>query len=163
MGRLILAGTVFALLVAGGVARADEQESLRSELEASFSFDGTSVTTQRVRTDLTTVGDPSNAGLRLVKEVDKPAALPGETLIYTISYRNFSSEALTSIVLHDSTPAFTHCVSAQCVAPFPASISSCQVTTEPAPGETGTIEWTLVGTLLPGSVGPFEYRVTVDD
>src|SRR5439155_14150702 len=64
------------------------------------------------RTDTTTVGNPTTAGLTLATAVDKATARPGEVLTYTITYTNNSSDALASVIVYDSTPAFTTFVSA---------------------------------------------------
>ncbi len=112
------------------------------------------------RTDTTTVGTASSAGLTLSKSVDKAAALPGDTLVYTIVYRNDSSGPLNTLVINDNTPAFTTFLSAAC-APNPPVISACTVTTQPALGGTGAIVWTLTGTLMPGSTSSVTFSVKV--
>jgi uncharacterized repeat protein (TIGR01451 family) len=112
------------------------------------------------RTDTTTVGTASSAGLTLNKSVDKAAALPGDILTYTIVYRNDSSGPLNTLVINDNTPAFTTFLSAAC-APNPPVISACAVTTLPILGGTGAIVWTLTGTLMPGSTSSVTFSVKV--
>lgn len=120
-----------------------------------------------LRGDITTVGTPSSAGLTLNKTVNKTAALPGETLIYSITYRNSSSAPLSSITIHDNVPSFTVSPLACCVnpasacldsatAPFPADITGCSATIS---GET--IDWVLTGNLAPGGIGSVKFQVTI--
>jgi uncharacterized repeat protein (TIGR01451 family) len=120
-----------------------------------------------LRSDITTVGNPSSAGLILTKTVDKATALPGEALIYTITYSNSSSAPLSSITIHDSVPGFTVSPSACCVnpsstclgsaaTPFPTNISACTATVSGS-----TIDWSLTGTLAPGSTGQVKFQVTI--
>jgi uncharacterized repeat protein (TIGR01451 family) len=113
-------------------------------------------------TDLTTVGIPAAAGLTLLKEVDKPTAFPDETLAYTLTYTNNSSEPLNNITITDATPAHTTFVSATCVLPLPLNISACSVTTAPPPSSTGSITWTLTGSLAPGASGTVTYSVVIE-
>lgn len=88
-------------------------------------------------------------------------ALPGETLVYTITYSNQSSEALGEIIIFDSTPAFTTFVSAGNGA-LPASLLGVAVSV-PAAGQAGVVRWTFTGTLNPGSKGAVTYSVMVTD
>ena len=106
---------------------------------------------------------PVNELPRVIKAVDEAKALPGETLVYTISYRNASSEPLEAIVIDDATPTFTTFLSAACGTPLPASITGCTVTVEPTVGAPGAVQWTLDGVLNPGGEGTVEYQVTVDN
>jgi uncharacterized repeat protein (TIGR01451 family) len=120
-----------------------------------------------LRSDITTVGNPSSAGLTLNKTVDKTAALPGDSLIYSITYSNSSSAPLNLITIHDSVPSFTVSPLACCVnpsssclgsatAPFPADITGCAATIS---GDS--IEWVLTGNLAPGSTGTVKFQVTI--
>lgn len=110
-------------------------------------------------TDLTTVGAASTLGLSLVKAVDKAAALPGETLTYTLTYANQSGDVLRDVVLYDQTPAFTVFLSAT-NGPLPGHLTNCVMVT-PAPGASGALRWTFDGTLAPAGRGTVTYRVTV--
>ena len=112
--------------------------------------------------DTTTVGTVS-AGLVLTKAVDKATALAGDTVTYTLTYQNNSNAPISSIVVNDATPAFTTFLSAICVPPLPAAITACTVTTAPAVGATGSVKWTLTGSLSPSSTGQVEYKVKVDN
>lgn len=113
------------------------------------------------RADTTTVGQPGGSGLSITKSVDRATVLPGQTLTYTITYLNQASSPLSSIVIHDTTPPFTQHVSAACGAPLPADLSACTVTSQPAAGGTGAIEWTLTGTLAPGRSGTVSFTLQV--
>ncbi len=132
-------------------------------LTAQYSFLNAlpSLNASYTRTDLTTVGTPSNAALKLVKSVDKATALPGDTLVYTITFTNNSSGPLSNIVINDSTPAYTRYVSAGCGAPLPADLTACTVSTQPPVNGTGAIKWTLTGSVASGGTGTLTYSVKV--
>ena len=117
------------------------------------------LSTTATRTDLTTVGNPTSAGLALVKSVDRATALPGGTITYTITYTNNSSDALSNVILHDSTPAFTTFTSAA-NGPLPGGLSGVTLSA-PSAGASGAIRWTFTGTLAPGSSGSVTFRVTL--
>ena len=114
--------------------------------------------------DTTTVGAVS-AGLVLTKAVDKATALAGDTVTYTLTYQNNSSAPISSIVINDATPAYTTFLSARCVVPppLPAAITACTVTASPAVGATGSVKWTLTGTLSPSATAQVSYSVKVDN
>jgi len=110
--------------------------------------------------DLTTVGTPTTAGLRLEKAVDKATALPGANLTYTLTFTNDSSGVISNIVINDATPAYTVFVSTACGAPLPLSLTACSVTA-PAAGQTGNIQWTFTGTLNPSQTGTVTFVVKI--
>lgn len=125
------------------------------------------LTKDYLRSDSTAVGSPSSAGLTLNKTVDKTTALPGESLVYSITYSNSSSAPLSSITIHDNVPSFTVSPLACCVnptssclgsatAPFPAGITGCAATIS-----GGSIDWVLTGSLAPGSSGTVRFQVTI--
>jgi uncharacterized repeat protein (TIGR01451 family) len=128
---------------------------------AAFTYTGASPTiaTNHTRTDLTTVGNPTTAGLTLVKSVNKAAAAPGETLTYTVLYSNTSSEPLHNIVIFDSTPAYTTFVAAP-VPQLPPNLTGVNITS-PAVGASGSIRWTFTGTLGPSQSATVAFTVTV--
>jgi uncharacterized repeat protein (TIGR01451 family) len=128
---------------------------------ADFQYTGANPSLSRIlsRTALTIVGNPSSAGLTLAKSVDKQTALPGETLIYTITYSNNSSEPLNNIVVFDSTPAFTTFLSAAAGA-LPANLSSVTISS-PGAGNSGPIRWNFIGTLAPGQTSTVTFSVLV--
>lgn len=131
-------------------------------ITASFAYTNASpalLATYSVR-DLTTVGVPTNAGLRLDKSVDKAAALPGATLTYTVTYTNDSSQPLSNLKINDTTPAYTIFVSAACGAPLPNSLTACSITA-PSVGSSGAIQWTFTGTLAPSQTGTVTFSVKI--
>ncbi len=132
-------------------------------LTAQYSFSNAlpALNTSYTRTDLTTVGTPGNAALKLIKAVDKATALPGDMLVYTITFTNNSSGPLSNIVINDSTPAYTRYLSAACGAPLPPDLTACTVTTQPPVNGTGAIKWTLAGSVAPGKSGTLTYSVRV--
>ena len=123
------------------------------------------------RQDVTTVGAVGGAGLVLTKTVrnvtksgvagTSNTALPGEVLEYLITYTNNASTAVSTIVISDNTPAFTNFARATCGAPLPAAISACAVTTQPAMGTAGNVQWTLTGSLNASQSGTVLFRVIV--
>lgn len=128
-------------------------------LTAAFTFANVSpaLVTTVTRTDLTTVGSPTTAGLTLVKTVNKPTAAPGEVITYTLAYANQSSEPLANIVISDATPSFTTFVAAS-NGPLPQSLTALTVTA-PTTGASGPVQWTFTGTLAPGSSGTVSFQV----
>ena len=86
---------------------------------------------------------------------------PGSAVTYTITYTNPNNGmALQNIVITDVTPQYTTFASASCGA-LPASLTSCGVAA-PAAGATGTITWTLGGSLNAGASGTVTLTVTVN-
>jgi uncharacterized repeat protein (TIGR01451 family) len=142
-----------------GIAPFNAQDQLT--VTAAFTWTGASpaLSTNTTRIDLTTVGNPTTAGLTLLKAVDKETALPGEVLTYTVTYANHSSAALTNIVIFDQTPAFTTFSSAGHGA-LPNTVTGIAVTS-PGVGATGAIKWTFTGSLAPASASTVTFSVTV--
>jgi uncharacterized repeat protein (TIGR01451 family) len=128
---------------------------------AEFQYAGANPSLARIltRTALTIVGNPSSAGLSLAKSVDKQTAFPGETLLYTITYSNNSSEPLNNIVVFDSTPAFTTFLNAAAGA-LPANLSGVAISS-PGVGNSGPIQWNFTGTLAPGQTSTVTFSVLV--
>jgi uncharacterized repeat protein (TIGR01451 family) len=128
---------------------------------AAFTYTGASpaLNATLTRTDLATVGNPTTAGLTLLKTVDKPSALPGETITYTITYQNQSSDVLSNVVIYDETPAFT-VFSAAAAGALPANLTAVTITS-PGVGSAGAVRWTFTGTLAPGASGTVSYSVTL--
>ncbi len=112
-----------------------------------------------IHTDLTTVGNGTTAGLMLLKQVDKAAALPGETLMYTLTYINQSSEVLSNIRIFDTTPAYTLFQSASYGA-LPSNLTACAISA-PASNTTGAVRWFFTGALSGGATGTVSYAVQV--
>jgi uncharacterized repeat protein (TIGR01451 family) len=133
-------------------------------LTAAFAYTNASpsLSLSQTRTDLTTVGTATSAGLKLVKSVDKTSASPGDVITYTIIYSNNSTSPLSNVKVNDATPSFTTYQSATCVGPLPSNLTACAVTTVPSVGSPGAIEWTLTGTLAPAASGTVRFAVTVN-
>jgi fimbrial isopeptide formation D2 family protein/uncharacterized repeat protein (TIGR01451 family) len=116
----------------------------------------------QTRTDVTTIGQATTAGLELIKAVDKATASPGETITYTLTYTNNGVGALDAIVIYDSTPAFTTFAAAAVPSTYPQTLTNV-VISAPNVGETGGIVWTFEGQLQPGEIGMVTYQVTLDE
>ncbi|HSH17683.1 MAG TPA: hypothetical protein VLD18_16705, partial [Verrucomicrobiae bacterium] len=130
-------------------------------LRADFDYVGANpaLATNHVVTDVTFVGNPSTAGLTLIKSADRAAAKPGESITYTITYANTSSESLQNIVLFDATPAYTTFLNAT-NGPLATSLTAVAIDS-PALGGTGGVRWTFSGSLAPGRSGTVMLTVAI--
>ena len=130
---------------------------------AAFSFSNASPTLSGAynHTDTTTAGGASASGLQLIKSVDKATALPNEVLTYTITYTNNGTAPITTVVISDSTPAFTLYVGASAGCPALITRTTCTVTTEPANGATGGVIWNVTGSVAPGASSTVRFQVRV--
>jgi uncharacterized repeat protein (TIGR01451 family) len=137
-------------------------------ITVTSTFNGTQTIS---RTDTTTVGASAGAGLVLTKSVRNvtlgtPAGTsntgrPNDVLEYTLTYTNSSNGPVSVIAITDATPAFTTYLAASCGTPLPGNITSCAVTTQPAVNGTGSVVWTLGGSLLSGGSGTVIYTVRI--
>jgi uncharacterized repeat protein (TIGR01451 family) len=109
--------------------------------------------------DLTTVLG-GGGGLSLAKAVNAATARPGDVLTYTVTYANLGTTPLSSIVIQDATPPYTVFVSASC-GTLGTGLTGCAVTQQPAVNASGSVRWTLSGTLAPGASGTVTYQVRV--
>jgi len=163
----VAAGAAVCIIVADNIPAAAPFNA-QNVISVTSTFNGAQTLT---RTDTTTVGAAGTSGLTLAKAVRNvtqatPAgtsntARPGDTLEYTVTYSNSGAGALTAIVVTDATPAFTTFLAASCVTPLPAGITSCSVTTQPAVNASGSVAWTLGGSLPAGGSGTVLYTVRV--
>ncbi len=170
----VVAGQQLCLLVKEFVpANAPMNAQNKVTLTATLTYSGTAAPTASVlsRTDTTTV---ANAGaLHLLKQVQNLTtgsalatsnnAVPGNTLQYQLSLSNQGSSALATVVVNDTTPAFTQFVSAACPLPaaLPVGLSACSVTVQPAVGSQGALQWTFTGTLASGGQTAVTFPVQV--
>jgi uncharacterized repeat protein (TIGR01451 family) len=157
------AGEVVALIVKTFIpTNAALGSGNRTTLSASFVYTGATppLNLSLTRQDVTTVGNPTTAGLTLRKSVDKPSALPGDTITYTISYANTSSDVLSNVVIHDATPAFTTFLSGGNGA-LPQDLTGVALVAPPV-GGTGAMRWTFTGTLRSGGAGTVTYQVKLN-
>jgi len=130
-------------------------------IRADFDYVGASpaLGTNHVVTDVTFVGNPTTAGLTLIKSADKAAARPGESITYTITYANTSSESLQNIILYDSTPAYTTFLSAT-NGPLSTNLTAVAINA-PAIGGNGGVRWAFSGSLAPGRSGTVMFSVAI--
>ncbi|WP_313172157.1 DUF7507 domain-containing protein [Massilia oculi] len=96
---------------------------------------------------------------KLTKAADKSAALPGNTITYTITFENTGTTTLNNLKVSDPTPTYTTYVDSSCGA-MPAGLS-CTVASKPEVGATGKVEWGVSGTLAPGATGSVTVSVKV--
>jgi hypothetical protein len=68
---------------------------------------------------------------------------------------------LATLVIYDATPAFTTFVSAACPATLPAGITTCSVSTQPAVGASGALQWTFTGSLAASGSLTMTYQVKI--
>ncbi len=163
----VSAGGAVCIIVADNIPAAAPFNA-QNVISVSATFNGAQSIT---RTDTTTVSAASSSGLTLAKAVRNvtqgtPAgtsntARPGDVLEYTVTYSNTGAGALSAIVVTDATPAFTTFQAAACGAPLPAGITSCNVTTQPAVNGSGSVVWTLGGSLAAGGSGTVLYTVRI--
>jgi uncharacterized repeat protein (TIGR01451 family) len=164
----VSAGDAVCIIVADSIPGAAPYNA-QNIITVTATFDGS---TTYARTDATTVGAAGGAGLTLAKTVRNVTqagapgttgtALPDDVLEYTITYTNTSAGPVSAIVVTDATPAFTLYQSAACGA-LPGNITGCSVTAQPAVNATGSVVWTLTGTLLSGGSGSVTYQVRVSN
>ena len=120
------------------------------------------------RQDVTTV--VLNGGLTLTKSVrnitqgsavgTNNTAKPGDVLEYIITYTNSANAPVSMIVVTDATPVYTTFVSAVCNMPLPAALTGCSFTA-PTAGASGSVVWTLNGSLNAMQAGTVALRVMV--
>ena len=133
-------------------------------LQASFTYTNASpalLGAALVVLDTSTAGVGSG-GLVLTKTADKATALPGETITYTISYKNNGSTPISTIIISDTTPAYTNFFAASCGS-LPAAVTTCTVSTQPALAGVGSIQWQLGGSLNSASTGQVSFSVKVNN
>jgi uncharacterized repeat protein (TIGR01451 family) len=130
-------------------------------LTASFSYANASpaLAASTALADVTTITFAN--GLVIAKSVDRATAAPGSYLVYTITYSNPGTVPINNIVIRDATPPWTVFDSASC-AGAGSGITGCTLTQQPAAGATGTVSWTLAGSLTPGGSGSVSFRVRVN-
>lgn len=142
-------------------------------LTATFAYTGASpalTNTVLVLNDVTTVGLPNSLNLqKLVRNVTQSGAnaltvnaKPGETLEYTLVATNVGSQPLSGLVINDATPSYTTYVSGACPGTLPAGLSACTLTTQPAAGATGALQWNFTGSLSSGATFSVTYRVQLN-
>ena len=160
----VVAGQSVCLLVkefvpASAPFNAQNALTVTANFTSTFANPTGAVNFSYVRHDTTTTGQPTAAGLTLVKSVNVATALPGANITYTIVYTNNSTGPLSNVVINDATPAYTTFFSANCGV-LPLNFTSCSIAA-PAVGSTGSILYTFVNTLAPTSSGSVTFTVTV--
>lgn len=106
--------------------------------------------------------------LLLQKTVDRDVAKPGDTLRYTITYTNISSENLHHLVIIDEIQdAFLVLQQAQCGPSNPSGLACCVASAKGgncgpvATGPADSLEWHLKGTLAAGESGSVNYDARI--
>jgi uncharacterized repeat protein (TIGR01451 family) len=99
-------------------------------------------------------------GFTLRKAVDKPTAITGDILTYTITYENTGGTTLNELKIVEPIPAFTTFMESAC-GTLGAGLASCTVSAQPAVGGAGNVVWTFLGTLLPGASGTVVVKAAV--
>ncbi len=139
-------------------------------LSASLAYSGSAAPPASVLTvtDTTTVGAAVAQFLKQVQNVTLAGAystgntaLPGNTLQYQLTLSNPGSAPVSTVVVNDSTPAFTTFLSAACPATLPSGLTACAITVQPAVGASGALQWTFQGSLAAGSQTAVTYQVVI--
>jgi uncharacterized repeat protein (TIGR01451 family) len=140
-------------------------------LSAAFQYSNASPALAATTTanDVTSVGAPGTLALnKLVTNVTLGGSAgtsvngnPGDTLQYTLTGTNTGANSLSTLVISDSTPSFTTYLSAACPGSLPAGITGCSVSTQPAAGASGALQWTFTGSLTSGAALAVTYRVQI--
>lgn len=140
-------------------------------VSASFAYSGSAAPAATVLTVTDTTTVVTTGATQFIKQVQNVTlsgafgttntALPGNTLQYQLVVTNEGSAPLSTIVVNDATPAFTTFVSAACPSSLPAGLTGCSVSTQPAPGAQGSLQWTFAGSLAPGAQTAVSYQVVV--
>jgi uncharacterized repeat protein (TIGR01451 family) len=158
----IVAGQQISLIVKNFIPAAAPLNA-QDQIQVTAHFNHTHATpplvSTQTRTNLTTVGEVSAAGLKLVKSVDKAAAFPGELIVYTITYTNHGIDPVQTLTIADRVPAFTTFIS-QANGALPAALSS--VASSIGVPAAGDVRWTFEGTLAPGQSGTVSFTVQVN-
>jgi uncharacterized repeat protein (TIGR01451 family) len=112
---------------------------------------------------------PDDDQLRLEKTVDKKNALPGETLHYTITFTNVSTEDLSEIIIRDSIQnAYLTLRNAQCGRSMPHGLRCCVASEKGkqcgnvVARKPGALEWHFDGILAAGESGSVNYEAQVN-
>jgi uncharacterized repeat protein (TIGR01451 family) len=138
-------------------------------VSATTVYSGSAAPATQVATviDTTTV---TVAATQLTKQVENVTqsgsygtsntALPGNTLQYQLTIVNQGSAALSTVVISDSTPAYTTFLSGACPGTLPSALTGCTLSA-PSAGATGALQWTFSGALAPGTQTTVTYQVTV--
>jgi len=158
----VTAGQVVCLLVRESIplnAPFNGQDVVTVRADFAYTGANPALNSSHVVADTTLVGNPSTAGLTLIKSADKVAARPGESITYTITYANTSSGSLTNIILSDFTPAYTTFLSAT-NGPLSTNLTGLVITAPPS-GGTGPVRWTFNGALAPGRSGTVTFSVAI--
>lgn len=141
-------------------------------LSAAFSYTNSAPLLASTLTvnDVTTVGLQGALALnKLVSNLTSGSlaattvvANPGDVLQYSLKAQNNGSELLSTLVINDATPAFTTYLSAACPGALPSGVSACSVSSQPATGAQGSVQWTFTGALLPSAQLSVSYQVKVN-
>jgi uncharacterized repeat protein (TIGR01451 family) len=166
----VTAGAKICLLVKVQVpagAAAGAQDALTLSAACQYTNANPALAATVSASDVTTVGSAGTLSLvKLVSNVTQGGgaatsvnANPGDTLQYKLTATNTGAQAVSTLVISDATPAFTTFVSAACPGTLPAGVSSCTVTTQPAVGASGSLQWTFTGSLGSGAALAVTYQV----
>lgn len=167
----VVAGQTICILVSQLVSRSQPNAKNIVTVQAAMVYSGSAAPANNVLTVTDTTTVVTTGATAFIKQVQNltlagpygtsNTALPGNTLQYQLTVTNQGSAALATVIVNDSTAAYTNFVSAACPTPLPTGITSCSVTTQPAAGAQGALQWTFGGSLAPGSQVVVTYQVLV--
>ena len=165
----VVAGQTVCIVVKENIpanAPYNGQDQITVNAQFSYANAASLVIAPLVRQDLTTIGAAAGTGLVLQKAVRNITAgtalgtsnqgKSADLLEYVVTYNNSSGGTLTSVVINDTTPAFTVFDAATCGAPI-----LCTIAPAPAVGGAGPIQWTLSAPLPAGGTGTVTFTVRI--
>ena len=143
----------------------------RVTVNSVFVYSGSAAPANRtiLRIDTTTVS--ATGAIQLSKRVRNvttagelgttSSASPGNLLQYQLLLTNPGATPVGSLVITDSTPAYTLYASAACPGTLPPGVTACSITTQPVAGGQGGLVWTFSGSMAPGASTTVTYNVKV--
>ncbi|MBV8365578.1 MAG: DUF11 domain-containing protein [Candidatus Eremiobacteraeota bacterium] len=138
-------GTFTNTIPAGAIVTSSGLTNLQSTF-ATITVATVSLSLSKVVRNVTQGGSNGTSG----------TALPGDTLLYTITYTNTSPFNELTVAIKDTVPTNTTFVSATC-----GSLGTGLTACTPSGPTAGVVTWTMTGTLSPGGTGTVFLTVTV--
>jgi uncharacterized repeat protein (TIGR01451 family) len=113
----------------------------------------------------TATGTVQVPNLAVTKAADRSTALPGQEVLYTVSYLNNGGSSATQILVQDQVPAFSMYVTGSATGPVGTAVTfshdgGSSFNSFDAPPVTH-LRWTVPGSLTPTASGSVAFRVRI--